>query len=117
MATKAKVEPEVEEPEKEAETEEEKVDVNDPTFISKVAQAVKDLLKGDPEVEEEPEAKGKRPTARDEEERTNSMVRKAVQEFLSKADDKEKKEIKAEPEKVPGAKTMRKIENWLWGIE
>lgn len=115
---RAKVEENAEVEETETGTEE-KVDVNDPDFIAKVAAAVKDFLKGEPEVEaEELEETGtkKRPTARDEEEHTNSLVRKAVKEFLASADDTEKKEIKAEPEKVPGAVTFRKIEKWIWGV-
>ena len=99
----------------------EKVEPSEDAIVEKVMAKVRELLKGEPSVETGPEVEGE-PTKplgpRDEEARMFKVARAAVEEFKKSLGDKgEETETKAEPEKVPMAVAVRKIEKILWGTE
>jgi hypothetical protein len=114
MATaKVKETPEVETP------VEETVSVDDPGFVEAVTSVVRDFLSKTKDAPAETEVEtetGKRPTARDEEERVTNLVSAAIAKFKSEAETTEPETGKV-AEKVPGSVSFRKIEKWLWGVE
>ena len=120
MAT-AKTKPVTEEPEvTEPATDEKPVTKSEVVEI--VKEAISDLLPGkkDAEATEEPEAVEDTTvmTARQEEQRTHSIVSEAIKAFKEEfaGDDKSKAE-KKEPEAEPGKKPTRWVERVLWGAE
>ena len=88
-------------------------------LIETVKEVLKDLLpgkSGEAGEPEEPEAPTKRMTARDEEEHTRGIVAEAIAEFkkaLPGGDPTAEK--KSEPEELPGARHVRKVEGFMWG--
>ncbi len=115
---KTKETPEVkaEEPETKPEGEE---TIKKSELLETIREVVKDLLPGKSgeteEKDDEPGTPAKRMTARDEEEHTRGIGASAIQEFLSKAPEEKKDEKKTVTEPVPGARTVRKVEGFLWG--
>lgn len=115
MVTKTKEPPEEKTEEPEAKVEETEVVTKD-NLRSLLQELIPEFLKGEPEAEKETPAK--RETAKDEEQRTYSDVMEAIKEFKASLKGEEKPAEKAaEPEKVPGSTTVRKIEAILWGKE
>ena len=119
MAT-AKTKPVTEEPDPEPATDEKPVTKSDVVEI--VKEAISDLLPGKVEATtEETETDVEDTTtmtARQEEQRTHSIVSEAIKAFKEEfsADDS-KKADKKEPEAEPGKKPTPWIQRVVWGIE
>ena len=114
MVTKAK--PAAEETESTTETP-----ADAPVTKADVVEIVKSLLpsiSSETETVTEPEAETETLTQRQEESRTHNIVLEKIQELKSAFDESKTKEPeKKEPETVPGKKSTRKIEKYLWGVE
>ena len=115
MVTKAK--PAAEETESTTETP-----ADAPVTKADVVEIVKSLLPSvtseTETVTTEPEAETETLTQRQEESRTHNIVLEKIQELKAAFDDSKTKEPeKKEPETVPGKKSTRKVEKWIWGVE
>jgi hypothetical protein len=92
-------------------------------FVTKVTAVVKDVLgellpgKETPTPDVDSDT-GKRPTARDEEERMSQVVTKAIAEFkAAQGDDKADTTTKVEPEVVPGTVVGRRVEKMMGWVK
>ena len=116
---KAKEPPEVKTEEQETKPEGEET-IKKSELLETVKEIVKDLLPGksgetETKTDDDSGTPAKRMTARDEEEHTRGIVAQAIEDFLAKAPTEKKDDKKVEAEPVPGARTVRKVEGFLWG--
>lgn len=93
-----------------------------PVTKADVVEIVKSLLPSisseTETVTTEPEAETETLTQRQEESRTHNIVLEKIQELKAAFDEgKSKEPEKKEPETVPGKKSTRKVEKWIWGVE